>query len=129
MTGLMNQHVLAGIAAEESYVLGIEAEPGRLTLDVDFALTTDHPLFAHPVPGERGAFRRGTLVFDGVTNLGWIGQGAPPAIGADDAIDFGTFDTLVIAHDVATMVGDWGRIEVHARRVTVDLSAELQSQT
>jgi hypothetical protein len=79
---------LAEIVLEESYVLGVNAQPGELTLDVEFVLTKDHPAYAPPPPSERDHVRRGTLRLVGVERLLWEGQGARPAIDASGELDF-----------------------------------------
>jgi hypothetical protein len=39
---------LEEIVLEESFVLGVIAEPGKLSFDVDFVLAKGHPAYAPP---------------------------------------------------------------------------------
>jgi hypothetical protein len=114
---------LAEIVLEESYVLGVAAQPGELTFEVDFALTQEHPAYAPPPPSETECFRRGTLRFVGVERLVWEGQGAPPAIDASGESDFGHIDSFEWEDGRYVINGDWGRIEATAGAVEVGLTA------
>jgi hypothetical protein len=100
---------LAEAVLEESYVLGITAQPGAMTFDVEFALTKDHPSYAPPPRSETECFRRGTLRFVSVEHLVWEGQGAAPAVDASGEVDFGHIDSLEWDERWYVVTGDWGR--------------------
>ena len=110
---------LEEIVLEESYVLGLHAEPGELTFEVDFVLTRRHPAYVEPAASEVECFRRGALRFRGVERLLWAKQGAVPARDAAGEIDFGHIDTFEWENRDYALGGDWGEIEVRAAGVEV----------
>lgn len=113
---------LVEFVLEESYVLGVTAEPGRLTFEVDFALTPHHPAYAAPLPHETDCFRRGTLRFSQVSRLTWQDGGAiQPAVDATGESDFGHFDVFEWDDSRYVLTGDWGRVEVTADEFEVTL--------
>jgi hypothetical protein len=116
------------VVLEESYVLGIRAEPAALTLDVDFVLTPKHPEYVSPPPSETECFRRGTLRFAGVQRLTWAKQGTPPAVDASGEQDFGHIDSLEWEEGRFVLSGDWGRLDVEAEGVHVSLTSEEVSR-
>ena len=113
---------LAEIVLEESHVLGVAAQPGELTFEVDFALTQG----TRPTPAtaERDgmlsprhpALRRGRA-----PRLGR--SGSPPAIDASGESDFGHIDSFEWEDGRYVINGDWGRIEATAGAVEVGLTA------
>jgi hypothetical protein len=113
---------LAEIVLEESYVLGIRIEPGTVSFDMDFVLSSHHPRYTPPPPDERDSFRRGTLRLLGVRRLRWDGQGAPPALDASGEIDFGHIDSFEWEDDTFVLEGDWGRLEANASEVAASLA-------
>jgi hypothetical protein len=111
-----------GNRLDESYVLGVAAQPGGLTFEVDFALTQEHPL--RPATAERdGMLSPRHLRFVGVERLVWEAQGAPPAIDASGESDFGHIDSFEWEDGRYVINGDWGRIEASAGAVEVGLTA------
>jgi len=112
---------LAGVFLEESYVLDIEARPGRVKFDLDFVLTPEHPNYTAPAVGEQFCFRRGSLEFEGVRRLIWSDQGAPPARDATGEIDFGNIDSLTFDEVGFVLEGSWGRMELRAASVSATL--------
>ncbi|MFD5790502.1 hypothetical protein ACFWH1_28250 [Streptomyces sp. NPDC127037] len=100
------------VQLEGSYVLGIEARPGKLMFRLDLLLDPAHPDYGSPLGGDRACFRPAVLCFDAVHGLTWFGQGDPPARDASGEIDYGCIDEFTwVAGDFA-LVGDWGRIQV-----------------
>jgi hypothetical protein len=115
---------LAGFGAlvlEESYVLGIQATPSAVTFDVDFVLTPEHPAHAPPPPNETECFRVGRIRFVGVHRLVWDHQGAPPATDASGEVDFGHIDSFDWEENTFRLEGDWGRIELIATQIRVEI--------
>jgi hypothetical protein len=115
---------LGEIVLEESYVLGLKAEPGEITLEMDFVLTPKHPAYVTPPPSESECFRRGTLRFARVRRLTWVGQGAPPAVDASGEQDYGHVDSFEWEEAQFVICGDWGRLDVEADGVHVSLTGE-----
>jgi hypothetical protein len=114
---------LEEIVLEESYVLGVHAEPALLLFRMDFALTPRHPRYVPPPSGEVECFRRGTLRFSGVERLVWGGQGRPPARDATGEIDFGHIDSFTWGAEGFALAGDWGEIELRAATVEAAVEA------
>jgi hypothetical protein len=113
---------LADIYLEDSYVLGVEARPAELRFLVDFVLTPSHEQYRPPPPGDQHCYRKGWLIFKGVTRLLWADQGAPPARDASGELDWGNIDEYEwdeSGHHLSG--GDWGRIDVVTDAVTVEL--------
>ena len=114
---------LSQLVLEESYVLDVEARPGVVRFVVDFVLTDQHPDYRPPPPDETYCFRRGELVFSGVRDVAWSGQGTPPAHDASSEIDYGSIDSLRWEPSRYELEGDWGRMEITAAGVHVRLES------
>jgi hypothetical protein len=112
----------AGFLLEESYVLDIEAHPARIRFVLDLVLTVDHPQYADPAEGEQCCYRRGELLFEGVTRFVWGDQGRPPAHDANGETDFGHIDTFEWDEAGFLLDGGWGRLEILADRVNVTVT-------
>ena len=113
---------LAGLLLEESYVIDIEAHPGRIVFAMDLVLTVDHPEYRDPLPGEQYCYRSGELRFHGVSRATWGGQGQPPAKDSSGEIDYGNIDTFEWDPAGVVLEGGWGRMEVVATVVDVVLT-------
>lgn len=103
---------LSGLLLEESWVLTIAAQPGRLTFVMDFVLVPDHPEYREPRRGEQFCYRRGELRFRRVGRVAWTNQGAPPVTDACREIDHGHIDSFEWDDMGGLLEGDWGRIDV-----------------
>ncbi|WP_369244356.1 hypothetical protein [Streptomyces sp. R41] len=104
------------IQLEGSYVLGIEARPGKLMFRLDLMLDPGHPNFGPPLGDDRACFRPALLCFDAVRGLTWTDQGTPPARDASGEIDYGTIDEFTWIAGEFALVGDWGRIQVNSHQ-------------
>lgn len=109
------------LVLEESFVLGVCATPTRVTIDVELALTPDHPAYVPPPPDENEAYRRGQIRFLGVRRLAWEDQGARPATDATGEIDYGHIDGLRWDGETFELEGDWGRMSLEADSAEVDV--------
>ncbi|MGA8115897.1 MAG: hypothetical protein WCA46_19745 [Actinocatenispora sp.] len=114
---------LENLLLEYSYVLRIAATPSQLTLVGDLVLGQGHPDYEPPGPGEQHCTRRGTLRFDRVVGLLWVGQGAAPATDETGEHDHGCIDTLTRAGDAFVLTGDFGHIEICSTAPTVHFDA------
>ncbi|NYG58748.1 hypothetical protein BJ980_001671 [Nocardioides daedukensis] len=106
---------------EESYVLGITAIPGAVTFELDLVLTPDHADYRAPAPDEQYCFRRGLLVFKGVTRLLWSNSGNPPAVDSSGEEDYGQIDSFEWDDAGALLEGGWGRMEIVSATIEVAL--------
>lgn len=101
---------LRDVYLEDSWVLSIACDETALVIDVDFVLMASHPRYQVPLSGEQYCYRRGSIRFEGVTDLSWTGRGAAPAVDASGGADFGSFDEFTVAGDTYSIAGDFGRI-------------------
>ena len=117
MPGLENLHL------EDSFVLDISSQPGAVTFTVDFVLTAGHPQYSPAIPGEQHCYRRGSLVFVGVTESHWRkqrGESATADPGTGER-DFDSIDSLFREGAVFSLEGSWGEMQITASRVEVTL--------
>lgn len=112
---------LRDVLLEESYVLGIAATPGAVRFELDLVLTPDHAEYRPPAPGEQCCFRRGSLVFKGVTRLLWSNSGNPRAVDSSGEDDYGQIDSFEWDDAGALLGGGWGRMEIVSSIIEVAL--------
>jgi hypothetical protein len=113
----------ADIVLEESYVLRISATPGALRFDVDLVLAPSHPMYVRPPSNERDCFRFGTIDFRKVQHLEWGGQDVTPAVDATGTSDYGHIDHFLWDDGLFRLDGDWGRMEIRAAGVSLDIGS------
>jgi hypothetical protein len=109
---------------EESFVLDVVAKPGVVEFRLEVVLTPEHPEYVKPDADMYLCYRDGRLVIDGVTDIRWAGQGAPPATDASGEVDYGHIDSLSFESGVFELEGDWGSMRVHAASVRVVLDSD-----
>lgn len=78
---------LGGVYLEDSYFLGLTAEGPHLRLKMLLALTTDHPAYRVPNPGEQHCYREGNILIEQPSIMEW--KPGTPRIFTDP---HGTFD-------------------------------------
>jgi hypothetical protein len=115
------------VLLEGSWVLDIEAHPKKLTVRVDIVLTPEHPAYAPPKPGEMFCYRTGAIRFRDVDRLPWSGQELQPAKDATGEVDWGHIDQFEWGSEEYQLIGDFGRIALHAKAVSVELGSEAHS--
>ncbi len=122
MTAYEDLPAFATYVLEESYVLDVVAGPAFVVFRLEVVLTPEHPAYEAPGPDVYLCYRPAVLRFDGVTELEWIGQGAPPATDATGEIDYGHIDTMTLEDGVYALGGDWGSMKVRSTSagVTID---------
>ena len=109
---------------EESWVLDVEAHPGTLVLRLELVLLPDHPAYTPPPSTDAYCYRSGTIRFDGIERLTWFhGRLVYRSTDPDGSIDYGTIESFECAPDEFRLAGSFGRIEVQARAVTVELTS------
>ena len=120
-----DHEVLRDLYLDDSYVLDIQASRGLLAITMEFALAPDHPSYSPALPGEQYCYRKGVLVFEGVTELNWTGQLTSwPSQDPDGSIDYGNIDALVIDGNHYTLEGGLGTIDLHATSIRVTLVSD-----
>lgn len=104
----------ANLLLEESWVLDIAAQPGRLAIQAELVLTPDHPEYQPPGPQEQFCTRIGVLTFPSVVSLTWTGQGAPPATDATGSVDYGNIEVFTRSERITRVHGEFGSINVES---------------
>lgn len=112
---------LRHIYLEDSWVLGIDATPGRLSFRMDLVLTPEHPEYRAAAPGEQHCYGGGELSFTGVSRLQWLAADIRPGVDASGEHDYGNIDIFEWDERAARLEGDWGQIEVSYAAVEVSL--------
>ncbi|WP_457967280.1 hypothetical protein M1E17_10665 [Arthrobacter sp. D1-29] len=104
---------LQDVYLEDSWILSMNASPGRLEVLLDFVLRESHPDYSNPKPGEQYCYKRGSLVFSSVSELHWTAQSRiTPVTDASGEIDYGSLDVLEFKDNVWSMDGDFGQISL-----------------
>lgn len=101
-----------GTSLEDSFVLDVQATPGRLNITLDLMIGWAHPSYRDPFDGEVACFRKAIIEFPAVRELIWTRQGSRPAVDASGEQDWGGIDALRQLGAVYQLEGDWGAIEV-----------------
>jgi len=113
---------LTAYLLEESWVLDVEARPGTLVLRLELVLLPEHPGYTPPPPTEAYCYRSGVIRFEGVERLSWIqGELMYRSTDLDGSTDYGNIDSFEWALNEFHLEGSFGRIEVQAQNVTVEL--------
>ena len=104
---------LQDVYLEDSWILSINATPGRLEMVLDVVLRESHPDYRDPLPGEQYCYKRGSLVFSTVRELHWTAQGkARSTTDANGERDYGSLEVLQFDDTLWSMDGDFGEISV-----------------
>ncbi|WP_454812798.1 hypothetical protein [Paenarthrobacter nitroguajacolicus] len=104
---------LQGVYLEDSWILSITATPGRLELVLDIVLRENHPDYTNPKTGEQYCYKKGSLVFEAVTQLHWTGWGDIKATtDRHGETDYGSLDVIAFNDNVWSMNGDFGQINL-----------------
>lgn len=101
---------LADIYLEDSYVLEILEEPGKLTFKLDAVLTPENPAYQPPRPGEQYCYRTGRLVFPDAVRVSWLERTGRQFTDATGEHDLGNVDALTRDGTFLVAEGDWGRV-------------------
>ncbi|PUB31810.1 hypothetical protein C8K30_101327 [Promicromonospora sp. AC04] len=107
---------------EDSWVLGIRAEPEHVSFEMEVVLNPSHAAYTPPVPGEQYCYRRAVIRFDRVEALSWTGQGVVlPAVDATGVQDFGSIDRFEAGPGEYVLEGDFGRVGIKSSGPTLEL--------
>ncbi|MBQ0999204.1 hypothetical protein ACIP96_17185 [Streptomyces nigra] len=109
-----------GTSLEDSFVLEIQAAPGRLNITLDLMIGWAHPSFRDPLEGEVACFRKAVIEFPAVRELAWTRQSSVrPAMDDSGEQDWGGIDVLRQLGAVYQLEGNWGAIEVASQEPIV----------
>ena len=111
-----------GANLEDSYFLGIIAEGGDLRLRVLFALTTDHPDYAPPLPGEAHCYREGSSVRKQPSIVEWLPGKPNVARDLDGTFDFGSIGLHWLTPSRFQISTEWFDATVEVAHMHLDLS-------
>ena len=81
-----------GYIVPDSYVLAIWQTGDRLLVDLELALSTDHPDWQPPDPSEQHCYRHGRMAFPEATDLLWTNIRLRPTVDPDGTADLGSID-------------------------------------
>ena len=116
-----------GVDFEDSWVLGWRFDPksNRLVFDLDVSLWQGHKHYTKPLPGEWTCYKRGSLVFDQVSNI----EGLLPmesvkyTVDLDGSIDYGNIEGFRnIVNDKYNFGGDFGEVSVSCSDVRLEIN-------
>ncbi|GAA0424620.1 hypothetical protein [Leifsonia naganoensis] len=109
--------VFRDILLTETYVFDFELHPGLFELQVDFVLASSHPLYEGAAPGEAFDYRRGKIIFSGVSAFRWESTGGRVTVDLDGSSDWDTFDSADWDDSVWAFRGQFGNITLVAETV------------
>jgi hypothetical protein len=111
-----------GAYLEDSYFLGVVAEGGDLRLKVLFALTTDHPDYAPPLPGEAHCYREGSVVLPRPSIVEWLPGKPNVTRDLDGTLDFGSIELHRLAPSRFRIITEWFDATVEVADLRLDLA-------
>ena len=118
--------LLCDLLLQKTYVFDFELHPGSVIFSVQFALAETHPQYEGPLPGEAFDFRRGTLIFSGVSRAVWVSTGGQMTHDADGSRDWDTFDEVSWEESSCELSGDFGIVSLTAQ--ALDIFMEPRSE-
>lgn len=99
---------------EDSYVLGINSEPGKLIFRLEVVLTEDHPRYQAPGPDEQYCYANGSLIFSDVVSHDWVSENLRTFTDAAGEEDMGNIDFLKKEDDRWRVGGEWGEVLIRS---------------
>lgn len=113
---------LEDLYLEDSFVLNITEKADELKFEVDFVLTENHPLYSLPAATEQYCYKKGVLLFMGVSLAIWEDRSRKHFVDKNCEVDYGNIDCFNFSGKIFKLSGDWGAINFEADSVTVILS-------
>ena len=113
---------LRNVYLEDSFVLNIEENENEIRYEIEFVLTENHPLYSEPLETEAYCYRKGVLLFRGVSSKIWEFSCDNQFFDKNNEIDFGNIDSLNFSGRKFNLSGDWGAISFEANSVDVIFS-------
>lgn len=107
---------------EDSYFLGAVVEGGDLRLKLLLALTTDHPEYAPPSPGEAHCYRQGSIVLEQPSIVDWVPGKPNVTRNPDGTLDFGSIELHRLAPRRFRVITEWFDATVEVSNVCLDLA-------
>lgn len=113
-----------GLHLEDSAVFAIRETPGELCFEMELVIGERHPSYRAPRGDDPRCYRRGRLVFRGVSQLDWAVKRIDtdkPAASGDPGGDCGTIDSFVLDGSDYKLRGAWGQVSLRATSVDVSV--------
>lgn len=108
-----------GAYLEDSYLVGIIAEGRNLRLKMLFALTTDHPAYTPPLPGEAHCFREGSILIERPKVVEWLAGKPMLSTDAEDTFDLGNVQLFRDGPTMFRFITEWFETTVDAPRISL----------
>ncbi|MGE0668446.1 MAG: hypothetical protein AB7O49_17965 [Sphingomonadales bacterium] len=105
---------LDGYYFEDSYVLCVWASKAIVEFTLLAALTSGHPAYQAPLPGEHHCYRYARLRFSGCSDVCWLDRSPTLSVDPDGEADFGNLDTFLLNQGRFRLQGSWGHLEFAA---------------
>ena len=112
----------AGVYLEDSYFLGITAEGCDLRLKFLFALTSEHPHYAPPAPGEAHWFSEGSILLARPRIVAWEPGAQRVMRDPDGSYDFGSAEIYRRGPSRFRFVTEWFEATVDVDAIRLDLA-------
>ncbi len=113
---------LKNIYLEDSFVLNITEKNDEIRYEVEFVLTENHPLYSTPSEAEQYCYKKGNLLFKGVSSVVWDDRSNKNFVDKNDEIDYGNIDCFSFSGESFKLSGDWGVVNFKANSVAVVLN-------
>lgn len=116
---------------EDSWVLGwyFNSSQNQLIFDLEVSLWEGNEHYDPPLPGEYTCYKRGRLIFEGVTSIHDLSpmDTAKPTIDPDGSIDYGNIEGLRHVGDGIYKFGgdvakDFGEVSVKCGDVRLEIN-------
>ncbi len=101
---------------EDSYVLGIKAQGSVVEILIEAVLTENHPLYAHPLPGEQYCYRKMNVKFPHPQTYNLVLQKIRSIPGIDGSVDWGNVDEFYRDEGKYYMRGEWAGL-FHSNKI------------
>lgn len=115
---------LDGIALTDSFILGWLISEDSVTFQMEFVLCHDHPEYSVPSQSEWACFKKGILMFSGVSSL--IGLPVQEAVRANidpsGEKDYDEIEYMSVSENVYKFGLNFGEVIINAKALFVSLS-------
>jgi hypothetical protein len=111
-----------GAYLEDSYFLGMVADGCDLRLKLLFALTVDHPAYAHPDAGEQHCYREGSITIRRPCEIE-IRPKTPLVLkDPDGSLDFGSIELYCQGPNKYRVVTEWFETTFSTEQIVVEVA-------
>ena len=97
---------------EDSFVLSIVKSNDSVEILVEAVLREHHPKYNSPKPGEQYCYKKGRLLFKGITQHSWLEKIMKPIKDIDGEVDYGNIDWFYLEDGHYRIGGEWGELDI-----------------